>query len=307
MTIDKPQSTSALLEKPHYTTRIPLRLVAKDGDEAQRRQNTRNVVQELGLNTVCQEAACPNLASCWSRGTASFMILGKNCTRRCKFCHVTTARPEQVDAMEAQRLAESVARMNLNYVVVTSVDRDDLADCGSQHFADCIIAIKEKMPQTKIEVLIPDFKAKRENLQKIWEAKPDVINHNVETVPSLFRKICPQSSYEKSLDVLKSSKKEGFLTKSGIILGLGEEYHEVEAVIDDLRKVGVDFLSIGQYLRPSEEHAPIRKYYSEEEFSSLKEYALAQGMIYVEAGPLIRSSFHAERALEFYDTCQNKA
>ena len=260
----------------------------------------RKNISERKLATVCQEAQCPNLGHCWAQGTATYLIMGTNCTRRCGFCHISTARPTPLNRSEPQELAQSVADLGLEYVVITSVDRDDLPDCGSHHFASCIRAVQERNRHLKIETLIPDFKGRIENLLQIWQAAPLVINHNVETVPSLYRSICPQSNYRNSLRVLEWSGLQGFLTKSGLILGLGETLEEVKQVIQELAQHGVQILTIGQYLQPSPQHAPCKQYVSEEVFAELKEYALAAGMGYVESGPLVRSSFHARATFDAF-------
>lgn len=249
-----------------------------------------------GLPTVCEEASCPNLAHCFGRGTATFLIMGNRCTRRCGFCDVATGRPAPLDPTEPARLARSVAQMGLRHAVITSVDRDDLADGGSGHFAACIGAIRATSPRTTIEVLIPDFRADPALLETVFEARPDVINHNLETVPSLFRSICPQSDYENSLTVLRLSAARGFPVKTGLILGLGEERAEVEQVILDAFQAGARLLTIGQYLQPSPEHAPLREYASPDTFAALRQMALDLGYVHVEAGPRVRSSFHAEEA-----------
>lgn len=255
--------------------------------------STRNIINQTSLNTVCQEASCPNLNHCWSSGTATFLIMGNKCTRRCGFCDIDTGRPNPLDPEEPRRLAIAVQKMHLRHVVITSVDRDDLKDCGSEHFAKCILEVKKYNPDTTVEVLIPDFKAKEENLTKIWDAKPTIINHNLETVPSLYKYICPQSNYQHSLKVLELSSKKGFLTKTGLILGLGETLEEIKQVIKEAKEAGTNILTIGQYLQPTTKHAPLVKYYSKEIFMELKEFALNLGYIHVEAGPHVRSSFHA--------------
>ncbi len=275
--------------------KVRLRMAEGESDPAAR---VKAVVQGARLATVCQEASCPNLNHCWAQGSATFMIMGERCTRRCGFCDVATGRPLPLDASEPERLAQSVADLALRHVVITSVDRDDLPDCGSAHFAAVIQAVRTAAPQAIIETLIPDFKARRENLQRIWDAKPDIINHNVETVPQLYRRICPQSNYEHSLRVLALSAEQGFVAKSGIILGLGEEESQVRAVISDLRQQGVAMLTIGQYLQPGREHAPLIEYAPPERFASLRDFALAQGFLHVESGPLVRSSYHAGDSFE---------
>lgn len=259
--------------------------------------SVRDVLTEKRLPTVCEEASCPNLGHCWSQGTATFLIMGDKCTRRCGFCDIRTAKPLALEADEPERVAVAVRSMKLRHAVITSVDRDDLKDTGSEHFGAVIRRTRELNPGTTIEVLIPDFKGKPEFLQHIWDAKPDIINHNVETVPSLFKTICPQSNYQTSIDVLALSSSQGFLTKSGIILGLGEKREEVESVLRDLYAAGVRLATIGQYLPPSALHAPLAEYLPLEVFSELKEFALGLGFLYVESGPLVRSSYHAGDAL----------
>ena len=261
---------------------------------------TRQIIESKELNTVCQEAACPNLAHCWSEGTATFMILGKQCTRRCGFCNIQTGRPSPLDPQEPENLAQAVFEMKLRHVVITSVDRDDLKDCGSTHFAQVIKKVRETNPLTRIEVLIPDFKARIENLERIWQAGPEIINHNIETVPSLYRSICPQSNYKNSLRVLELSKQAKFITKSGLILGLGESFEECQELISDLADSGVSILTIGQYLRPSSKHSPLKAYIPLNQFAALKEYAIDRGIGYVESGPLVRSSYHAKESFENY-------
>lgn len=259
---------------------------------------TKKIIQKNRLNTVCEEASCPNLNHCWSLGTATFLIMGDTCTRRCKFCDIKTGKPMPLDPEEPIRLAKTIKEMKLKHVVITSVDRDDLKDCGSSHFANCILEVRRQTPDTTIEVLIPDFKAKEENLKKIWEAKPDIINHNLETVPSLYKKVCPQSNYQNSLKVLELSSRNGFLTKTGLILGLGETIEEVKETIIDAKNSGVHILTIGQYLRPGQKNLPVEKFYPLDVFLDLKSFAEELGFLYVESGPLVRSSFHAKNALE---------
>lgn len=260
--------------------------------------NVRQIVDQAGLHTVCQSAACPNLGHCWSQKTATFMIMGDRCTRRCGFCNIATARPLALNPAEPEQLARAVQEMGLRHAVITSVDRDDLPDLGATHFADCISAVRELNPDTRLEVLIPDFKARPQELEKIWQAGPDIINHNVETVPSLFKTICPQSNYANSLKVLKLSAEQGFLTKSGLILGLGEDLSEVRQTIRDMAANDVRLLTIGQYLQPTGEHAPLKEYIALEVFSELKEFAMQAGLKHVESGPLVRSSYHASDSFE---------
>ena len=261
-------------------------------------ERVKDAVHSKRLNTVCEEASCPNLGHCWNQGTATFMIMGENCTRRCGFCDINTARPSLLDPREPQKTADAVKELGLRHVVITSVDRDDLKDGGSHHFARVIRAVREANPNTTIEVLIPDFKGQRDQLSRIWDERPQILNHNVETVPSLFRTICPQSSYAVSVGVIRDSAAEGLLAKSGIILGLGEELEEVREVIRDLADAGCAMLTIGQYLQPSRAHAPLKNYIPVEVFDELREYALGLGLRHVESGPLVRSSYHASASLD---------
>jgi len=249
------------------------------------------------LNTVCEEASCPNIGECWKHGSATFMILGRVCTRTCAFCDVETGRPDAVDADEPAHLADAAAAMNLKHVVITSVDRDDLADGGAAHYAATISAVREKLPQTTIEVLTPDFQRKSSAcLDTLMASRPDIFNHNLETVPRLYRSVRPGARYFTSLRLLQRAKEidSRVVTKSGIMLGLGEERDEVLQVLDDMREAGVDILTVGQYLRPSVKHHPVMKYWTPEEFEDLKYLAEKKGFGMVACGPLVRSSFHAE-------------
>jgi lipoic acid synthetase len=257
---------------------------------------TRALMRRLRLGTVCEEAACPNLHECWSARHATLMLLGRVCTRACAFCNVATGRPERVDPGEPARVADAVAQLRLRHVVVTSVDRDDLADGGAGHFAACIEAIRAASPDTSIEVLTPDFRHKPGALETVAAAGPDVYNHNVETVPRLYRRIRPGASYEHSLALLAQAKRllpEGF-TKSGLMLGLGEEPEEVVQVMRDLRAAQVDFLTLGQYLRPSPRHAEVARFVPPSEFEELGARARAEGFLLVASSPLTRSSYHAD-------------
>ena len=276
-------------QPPWLKVRLPFAVGSLDPAGPVREQLRRN-----RMATVCEEAACPNLAHCWSQGTATFMVMGDRCTRRCGFCNVATARPLALDEGEPLRVAETVRELGLRHVVITSVDRDELPDCGSAHFADVISSVRSLNRATTIEALIPDFKGRRENLERIWAARPDILNHNVETVPSLYREICPQSNYEISLAVLEMSAEAGLVTKSGVILGLGESDNEVLSVLHDLGSHRVAMLTMGQYMQPSQRHAPVRRYVPPEEFRRWKETALGLGFSQVESGPLVRSSYHAE-------------
>jgi lipoic acid synthetase len=250
----------------------------------------------LELHTVCEEAHCPNLGECWNRGTATFMILGDVCTRACGFCAVRTGLPGRPpDSEEPRRVADAAARMGLRHAVVTSVNRDDQPDGGAGIFAACIREIRARVPGCAVEVLIPDFKGDGDSLQTVLEARPDVLNHNVETVPRLYRLARSGASFPRSLAILKRSKEAGLLTKSGVMVGLGEERAEVEEAIRAIRTSGTDILTVGQYLRPSPRHLPVLRYYSPEEFETLRAFALGLGFAHVESGPLVRSSYHAEQ------------
>ncbi len=254
----------------------------------------KNILHSRHLNTVCEDARCPNMADCWNRGTATFMILGDTCTRSCGFCSVKTGRPLELDTDEPRRVAEAVAQMNLRYAVVTSVNRDELPDGGSGIFASTIRAIRDRSPYCRIEVLIPDFMGKHDAVFKVIDARPDVLNHNVETVPRLYRQVRPQAKYQRSLDVLAFCKHHGLTTKTGIMLGLGEEHDEILAVMNDLRAIGVDVMTLGQYLQPTKQHLPVERYVGPEEFEYWKRTGLDLGFKYVESGPLVRSSYHAD-------------
>ncbi|MFQ5618137.1 MAG: lipoyl synthase [Rhodospirillales bacterium] len=262
--------------------------------------DTLRLMRAHGLHTVCEEAACPNIGECWSRGHVTVMILGDICTRACAFCNVKTGRPGAVDALEPENLALSVASMGLTHVVVTSVDRDDLDDGGAAQFVRCIGRIREASPGTTIEVLTPDFRNKEGALEAVIAARPDVFNHNLETVPRLYPTIRPGARYFHSLRLLDQAKKidPTIFTKSGIMVGLGEERSEVLQVMDDQRSAGVDFLTIGQYLRPTPRHAPVDRYVTPDEFEDYRRLALARGFLMVASSPLTRSSYHADRDFE---------
>ncbi|MBB1087130.1 lipoyl synthase [Lysobacter sp. SG-8] len=264
-------------------------------------QKLKEKLRENRLVTVCEEASCPNIHECFGHGTATFMILGEVCTRRCSFCDVAHGRPKPPDAGEPAKLAGTVADMGLRYVVVTSVDRDDLRDGGAQHFVDCIAAIREKTPSTKIEVLTPDFRGRgrmERALEILATNPPDVFNHNIETVPDLYRNVRPGADYQWSLTLLQKFKAQHpeVTTKSGIMLGLGETMEQVQATLRDLRAHDVDMVTIGQYLQPSPHHHPVMRYWTPEEFKALEEFGLALGFSHVASGPLVRSSYHADRS-----------
>ncbi len=263
-------------------------------------QATRALMRGLRLNTVCEEAACPNIGECWSQGHATVMILGSVCTRACAFCNVKTGVPDRVDREEPEHVAEAVAKLGLRHVVVTSVDRDDLPDGGAAHFVATIEAIRRAAPTTTIEVLTPDFRRKQGAIEAVAAARPDVYNHNLETVPRLYRRIRPGASYRDSLALLQHVKEQvpETFTKSGIMLGLGEEAREVEQVMEDLRTSDVDFMTIGQYLRPTPRHAPVERFVAPEEFERFREAALAKGFLLVSSSPLTRSSYHADDDFE---------
>ena len=257
---------------------------------------TKSIINKNNLNTVCQEANCPNITECWSKKHATFMIMGDTCTRACGFCDVKTGKPKPLDLLEAIKIAKATKELNLKHVVITSVDRDDLIDGGAVHFSEVINETRKLNKNTTIEVLTPDFLRKGNAYKKVVEANPDVFNHNIETVPSLYLKVRPGSRYFASLELLKSAKKisNKIFTKSGIMLGLGERKDEVLQVMDDLISAEVDFLTIGQYLQPSVKHYPLKRYVYPEEFEELKSIAKSKGFLIVASSPLTRSSYHAD-------------
>ena len=263
----------------------------------------KELVTRLGLHTVCESAACPNVGECWNRRTATFMILGNVCTRRCGFCAVQKGPPLAVDFDEPRRVAEACAALGLRYAVITSVNRDDRKDGGAQLFALTIEAIRERIPGCKVEVLVPDFQGSHPAMDIVMRAAPDVLNHNTETVPRLYRQVRLGARYERSLDMLRYAKRTRpqTPTKSGLMLGLGETQEEVLQVIRDLRDHDVDILTLGQYLRPSPKHLPIYRYVPQEEFDDFKRFAVELGYAHVEAGPLVRSSYHADASLHGQD------
>lgn len=260
-------------------------------------ETVRTLMRSKALNTVCEEARCPNMGECWGHGTATFLMMGDICTRSCGFCDIATGRPRPMDWQEPNRVAEAVRQMGLQHVVITSVNRDERKDGGAPVFAMVIKRIRQVQPGCSIEVLIPDFKGDRDALRIVMDAQPEILNHNVETVPRLFRKVQPQDRYEWALATLGNAKAMDplVLTKSGIMVGLGEGFDEVVAVMRDLAARGVDILTIGQYLQPSKRHLPIERYYTPEEFDELKRIGLQMGFKWVESGPLVRSSYRAEQ------------
>ncbi|MDA9754670.1 lipoyl synthase [Candidatus Pelagibacter sp.] len=267
---------------------------------------TKTIVNNNNLVTVCQEANCPNITECWSKRHATFMIMGDTCTRACAFCDVKTGVPGKLDQLEPVKIAEAVKKLNLKHVVITSVDRDDLDDGGSEHFFEVIDQTRKTNPNTTIEVLTPDFLRKGDAYKKVLDAKPDVFNHNIETVPSLYLKVRPGSRYFASLELLKNAKKvnKNIFTKSGVMVGLGETRDEILQVMDDLRAADVDFITIGQYLQPSTKHYPLDRYYTPKEFEDLGTIAKAKGFLLVSSSPLTRSSYHADE--DFVKLQQNR-
>jgi lipoic acid synthetase len=270
---------------------------------------TKEVVNRNKLNTVCQEANCPNITECWSKKHATFMIMGDICTRGCAFCDVKTGKPSALDPFESIKVSKAVKELELNHVVITSVDRDDLEDGGSNHFKEVVLEVKKNNPNTTVEVLTPDFLKKGNSYEKVLEASPDVFNHNIETVPSLYLKVRPGSRYFTSVELLKSvkAKKPNIFTKSGIMLGLGEKKDEIIQVMDDLRMADVDFLTIGQYLQPSTKHFPLDRYVHPDEFLELKNIATSKGFLLVSSSPLTRSSYHADSDFKILKDARDKS
>ena len=279
---------SKILRKPEW---IRARIPSSDNFK-----ETKKILNSLNIVTVCEEASCPNIGECWSKKHATFMVMGDTCTRSCAFCNVKTGIPEELDPFEPYRVSKAVKEMELNHVVITSVDRDDLPDGGADHFAKTILAIRRCSSNTTIEILTPDFLRKKGALGIVLEAKPDVFNHNLETVPRLYLDIRPGARYFNSLRLLNDAKKSlpKLFTKSGIMLGLGEERNEIMQVMDDLRSADVDFLTLGQYLQPTRKHAPVKKFITPDEFNKYKKIAESKGFLMVSSSPLTRSSHHAE-------------
>lgn len=258
-------------------------------------KKVRQIVSDYRLHTICESGNCPNMGECWGAGTATFMILGNVCTRSCGFCNVATGKPQAVDPYEPLRVAKSVKLMGLKHVVITSVDRDDLPDGGAEIWAKTVILVRKLNPGVTLETLIPDFQGKWDNLRKIIEVAPEIVSHNLETVRRLTRQVRVQARYDRSLEVLKRLGDAGLTTKSGIMLGLGETYNEVLETMDDLRSVGVSIMTIGQYLQPTPQHLPVQEFIHPDVFARLKEEGLKRGFEHVESGPLVRSSYHAEK------------
>ncbi len=283
----------ATLDKTKITKPKWLRVKLPTGDKY---KNVRKLVDNYGLNTICQSGNCPNMGECWGAGTATFMILGNICTRSCGFCSVKTGRPDQVDWDEPERVARSVKLMDVKHCVLTSVDRDDLRDGGSIIWKETVNAVRRMSPGTTMETLIPDFRGETINIDRIVEAAPEIVSHNIETVRRLTRKVRIQAQYDRSMKVLSYLKEKGLpRTKSGIMLGLGELEEEVVDTLKDLRKANVDIVTIGQYLQPTTSHLPVQEFVSPEQFERFKTIGLEMGFRYVESGPLVRSSYHAER------------
>lgn len=260
-------------------------------------KKVRNIVDDHKLHTICQSGNCPNMGECWGAGTATFMILGNTCTRSCGFCSVATGKPEAADPFEPARIAKSVNLMNVKHCVITSVDRDDIPDAGAEIWAQTVRAIRRKSPETTLETLIPDFMGKWDSLQKVIDVAPEIVSHNLETVRRLTKEVRIQAKYNRSLEVLRRLKEGGMKTKSGIMLGLGETEEEVIETMDDLRAVKVDILTLGQYLQPTPKHLPVAEFITPETFEKYKNIGLEKGFRFVESGPLVRSSYHAEKHL----------
>lgn len=276
--------------------RLPEWLKVKMPGGANYRQ-LENLLKGASLHTVCEEALCPNIGECWDRGTATFMILGDVCTRACGYCAVTSGRPTGLDLQEPARLAETAAKMNLQYVVITSVNRDDLPDGGAFIFAQCILQVRKRLSQCKVEVLIPDFEGNWDALRTVMEVQPDTLNHNIETVQRVFNRVRPKGDYARSLNLLAKAKEidHKAVTKSGLMVGLGETKDEIIQTMRDLRSVGCDLLTIGQYLRPSKKHVDLERWYTPDEFDDLRQEGESLGFLHVASGPLVRSSYHADQ------------
>ncbi len=266
---------------------------------------TADCLRDFGLNTVCQSARCPNTGACFASGTATFMILGTVCTRRCTFCAVEGGSPAPLDGSEPERLAGAVKALELEHAVFTSVTRDDLADGGAGQFAQCVRAVRRSSPGTTVEILIPDFSGSREAVETVLASGPDVLNHNVETVPSIYESVRPGASYERSLTILRLASENGLITKSGLMLGLGETADEVKQVMSDLRAHGCDIITIGQYLPPSDEHFPLKRYVTPEEFARIEKEAVEMGFSSAACGPLVRSSYEASKLHREALSCRN--
>ena len=285
-------SETNILEKPKKPSWLKVKLPTGESYK-----KVRSLVSEHNLHTICESGNCPNMGECWGAGTATFMILGNVCTRSCDFCAVSTGKPDEVDVFEPARVANSVKLMNVKHAVITSVDRDDLQDGGSEMWVKTVKAIRRKSPETTLETLIPDFAGKWENLQRIIDVAPEIVSHNIETVRRLTKKIRIQAKYNRSLELLLRLKKGGMKTKSGLMLGLGETEEEVVETMQDLRSVEVDILTLGQYLQPTPKHAEVKDFITPEKFEEFQKLGIEMGFRFVESGPLVRSSYHAEKHL----------
>lgn len=262
--------------------------------DTEKTRTVRKILKTKCLNTVCENARCPNKNECYTKNTATFLIMGGNCTRNCKYCNISCAKPEPIDLEEPKHIAEAVKALGLKYAVITSVTRDDLPDGGAEHFANCIYEIRKLCPDTKIEILTPDFKGNKESLDKIIKAHPDVFNHNIEAVKDIFKTVRPQGDYDCSIEVLKYIKENSDIkTKSGLIIGLGETFEQIEQTLTDLKSAGCDIVTIGQYIQPSKQHFKVAKYYIPEEYDELKSLAKKAGIRNYQIGPLVRSSYRA--------------
>ncbi|RHX85000.1 lipoyl synthase [Leptospira stimsonii] len=296
--LKKKPRTHSIQEAPEKPEWLKVKLTFPD-PQNNAVEIVRESLEDKKLNTVCESASCPNLNHCWSRKTATYMLGGDICTRRCSYCDVASGKPKPLDKGEPQRVAESAIALGLKHVVITAVNRDDLEDGGAAHFAETLVRIREGLPECKIEFLVPDLKAKLESLEIIFQSKPDVFNHNVETVKRLFPEVAPQKKYDRSLEVLKIAGERGFLTKSGLILGMGETVEEVKECMRDLVQVGVSLLTLGQYLQPTPTHLPVKDYVSPDVFKELRIYGKTIGFKGVFSGPLVRSSYHADEQVSW--------
>lgn len=281
-----------VLQEPRPRLPAWFKVTVREGPDY---RDIRRLTQELNLHTICEEARCPNVWECWNSRTATFLLLGEICTRRCHYCAVTTGRPLPLDEAEPDRVAAAVKALGLRHAVITSVNRDELPDGGARIFAETIRAIRRELPACTIEVLIPDFLGDDAALETVLAAQPDILNHNIETVPRIFSLVRPQGRYDRSISLLQAASSRGAVTKSGLMVGLGETVEEVVAVLRDLREAGCSIVSVGQYLQPTQAHWPVMRFYSPEEFRLLKDEGLALGFRHVESGPLVRSSYHAEQ------------
>jgi len=288
--IEEKPSNNGMLRRPEW-----LKVRAPGGESY---SHLKDMMRSKKLHTVCEEAHCPNMGECWHSGTATFMILGDTCTRSCGFCAIKTGLGNPVNNNEPFEVADAVKQMGIGHAVITSVNRDELKDQGSTIWAATITEVKRLNPKVSVEVLIPDFKGDLECLQRVLDAKPDVLNHNMETVPRIYKIVRPQAKYERSLLVLEYSKKQAFLTKTGMMVGIGEKFEEVIDVMKDLRKINVDIMTIGQYLQPTKEHLPVDRFVTPDEFAEYKRIGIMMGFRHVESGPLVRSSYHAEKHLK---------